>query len=101
MKEAAASVLDFGIAFADRQRLQQIEDLIIDLQVILPVVSDNVSRIKDACRECCQKHCTRFSLDCNCEEIMKEFDETARELDLQLKRTTSLRERATAVSHLV
>ena len=101
MKEATSSVLDFRIAFADRQRLQQIEDLIIDLQVILPVVSENVSRIKDACRECCQKHCARFSLDCDCEEIMKEFDETIRELDLQLKRTISLRDRATAVSNLV
>lgn len=101
VNEATSSVLDFGIAFADRQRLQQIEDLIIDLQVILPVASDNVSRIKDACRECCQKHCAKYSLGCDCEEIMREFDETIRELDLQLKRTKSLRERATGVSKLV
>jgi len=99
--EATSSALDFGISFADRQRLQQIEDLIIDLQVILPVIQDNALGIKDACRECCRKHCANVSLDCDCEGIMREFEETIREVDLQLKRTILLRERATAISKLV
>lgn len=101
MRGDTPCVLDFGIGFEDRQRLQQIEDLIIDLQVILPVAVDNVRKIRDACKKCCQRHCPKYSSQCECDIILDRFDEVIAEIDLHRTRTAILQKRATAISKMV
>jgi hypothetical protein len=100
-EEPVSFTLNFNISFADRQKLHQLDDYIIDLQVILPTMLENVTGLQKACTDCCSRHCINSYADCMCVTVYEEFGGAISQIKEQLGRANSLRERALSIAKLV
>jgi hypothetical protein len=100
-KENLSPLTDFTVNFIDRQNLKILEDYVIDLQVILPTMLCNIMGIREQCGNWCKRHHGKRSHDCDCDQILEEFDEYVKEVQSYVKRAGALKERAKSTAHLV
>lgn len=89
---------DLPVTFLDRQRLQLIEDKILDLVVVFESFLDTISRLKLQC----QKHCKNdICIDCTCTVITDDFEYLEHDVRLNLKKADTLYRRAQGTTKLV
>jgi hypothetical protein len=100
-KENLSPLTDFTINFIDRQNLKILEDYVIDLQAILPTLLCNIIGIREQCRKWCDRHNGKRSFECDCDQILEEFDEYVKEVEGYVKRAEALKERAKSTTQLV
>ncbi|EON60848.1 CMGC/CDK protein kinase [Coniosporium apollinis CBS 100218] len=100
-KEYLSPLTDFNINFIDRQTLKLLEDSVIDLEIILSTMLNTIVGIREHCRKCCERYCREERKgDCDCDQIVEEFDEHVKEVDLHVRRVKLLRERAKSTTQL-
>ena len=92
---------DFNINFIDRQTLKLLEDSVIDLQIILSTSLSTIIRMRGQCKKCCERHCKKGEGKCDCDQIIEEFDEHVKEVEMHVGRARVLRERAKSIAQLV
>lgn len=56
--------------------------------------------IREQCRKWCKKYHWQIQ-NCNCEQILEEFDEHVKEVEGHVKRAEALKERARSTTQLV
>ena len=100
-KDNLSPLTDFHITFIDRQELKIIEDAVIDLQIILPTLSNTISRIKDEMRNWYGDSDMEKEERNNLEDVIDEFEEYFREAEMHNNRAKSLKERTDSTSRLV
>jgi hypothetical protein len=94
-------VMDFNINFMDRQALKLLEDSITDLQIILPTCLSTVVRIREQCQKCCNMNYSNTKKKCNCDQVLVQFDEHIKELEMYVMRVDVLRDKAKCTAQLV
>lgn len=94
-------VMDFNINFMDRQALKLLEDSITDLQIILPTCLSTVVRIREQCQKCCNMNYSNTKKKCNCDQVLVQFDEHIKELELYVMRVDVLRDKAKCIAQLL
>jgi hypothetical protein len=99
-KENLSPLANLGLDFKDRQTLKTLEDSVTSLQVILSTMLTTISRIHDACKRCCERHCSKEE-KCDCDIIAEEFDEHIKEIEMHNKRAEVLGESAKRTTQLV
>lgn len=62
---------------------------------------NTVIRLCDQCKKCCERHCKKGEGKCDCEQIIEEFDEYVKEVEMHAERAKILRERSKSTSQLV
>ena len=93
--------MDFNINFVDRQKLKLLQDLVIDLQVIFESMMSYIKGIRMCCERCCNMLCSRNNSDCIWIEVMDELDLHIAEVEFNIKRAKTLRDRAETTAKLV
>ena len=89
---------ELPFTFLDRQRLQLMEDKILDLVVIFDSLLDTILRLKLQC----QKHCRDDAcVDCRCMAINDNFEQLEYDIQLNLKKIDTLYKRAQGTTQLV
>jgi hypothetical protein len=61
----------------------------------------NIIGIREQCRKWCKRYCGKGSHNCDCDQILEEFDEYAKEVEGYVKRAEALKERAKSTAQLV
>jgi hypothetical protein len=93
--------MDFNINFLDRQRLKQLKDSVIDAQVIFHSMTNYTKGIRVQAERYCKYHHLTSGIECDCISILDEFDLHIAEVELHIKRTSMLNDRAEATAKLV
>lgn len=97
-RDSISQFSDLPITFLDRQRLQLLEEKILDLLVIFDSILDTVSRLKLQCR----KHCRQDTcVDCTCSTIFEDYEDLERAVQLNVKNTQTMYKRAQGITQLV
>lgn len=97
-KENLSALTDFVINFEDRQKLRILENMVADLQVILPELLRSVVGIKE------QSKFSKFAADderMELEFIRYELDEYIQEIKVNVERAKALKCRAQSTARLV
>ena len=97
-----APLTDFVINFEDRQELKLVEDLVLDLQVILPGMLDAVMGIHEQMTHL-HNTCVDLPREGLCEmfAIINEFSEYIREVKMYISRAKSLKDMSKSTARLV
>ena len=93
-------ILDFNVTFEDRQALKELENLVIDLQVILPTLLNNLIGLQNQCKICCKMYCVK-DRECDCASVIEEFDGYINRAYAYVQRAEALRDRAKCTTQLV
>jgi hypothetical protein len=93
--------IDFNINFVDRQRLKQLKDSVIDAQVIFHSMTSYTNGIRVQAERYCKYLHLASGIECDCISILDEFDLHIAEVELHIKRTSMLNDRAEATAKLV
>jgi hypothetical protein len=92
---------DFKLNFEHRQELKLVEDMVLDLQVILPGMLDSIIRVRDQCKDVSNSPCYSREENHEIAVIIGELNEYAREAKMHLERAKTLKEKAESTAHLV
>ncbi|KAI9642073.1 hypothetical protein NHQ30_009944 [Ciborinia camelliae] len=91
------------VNFDNRQDLKCLEDLVMNLELILPNMRATIMRIRDRCHEYHEE--TKKTMDAVDEgtlySILQEFNEYVRETDLHVQRATVLRNKIASTGQLI
>lgn len=100
-KANLSPLTDFNINFEHRQQLKIVEDMVLDLELILPGLLDAIGGVKEACSQYAkdQKSTQREILELD--DIIDEFDEYEKEARLLIERAKTLKSKADSTAHLV
>lgn len=97
-KDSDSQSLDLPLTFLDRQRLQLLEDKILDSSIIFESIQDTLGRLKRQCG----KHCLKdMCVDCKCATTCDDFEDFEHDVQLNLKKTKTLHKRVKGVTQLV
>lgn len=83
----------------DRQYLKKLDDNITDLLVILRTTVDTIVHISGRYRSCCKMNCGKRSRQC--QDIVEEFAQYAKEAQMYLERARVLQARVHSTAQLV
>jgi hypothetical protein len=61
----------------------------------------NIMGIREQCRKWCERHHRNRNHNCDCDQILEEFDEYFKEVEGYIKRAEALKERAKSTAQLV
>jgi hypothetical protein len=98
------SPLNFNINFGDRQALKILEDSIIDLGIILPLMLNTIKKIREQFKNSNARDIGMEKSkeeDSFHEQVMEEFDEYIEETEMLVQRAKSLKETAKSTARLV
>ncbi|KAH8648291.1 hypothetical protein BGZ60DRAFT_423072 [Tricladium varicosporioides] len=93
--------MDFNINFLDRQKLKQLKDSVIDAQVIFYSIINYTKGIQAQAKRYCEYLHLSSGIKCDCISILDEFDLHIAEVEIYIKRTSMLNDRAEATAKLL
>jgi hypothetical protein len=100
-RENLPPLMDFHLNFIDRQRLKQLKDSVIDVQVILHSMMNHTKGVRIQAKRYCEYFHLANGTECDCISIFDEFDLHIAEVELHIKRASMLNDRAEATAKLV
>jgi len=100
-KKTISPLTDYEVNFIDRQKLMQLEEMIVDLEVILDSLSDSIDGICKQCQRCCQTFCSNATENCVCGQILDELNLCTRHIDVDIRRAGFLQKKVKATARLV
>ncbi|KAF2758575.1 hypothetical protein EJ05DRAFT_500092 [Pseudovirgaria hyperparasitica] len=93
--------IDIKISFNDRQKLQDLEDYITDLNAMFSLSRRNVMGLMKVCAISCKAH-QHISIGlCQCDDKIAAMGEQISQIDALLECTVNLRERARSVRKML
>jgi hypothetical protein len=92
---------NFNINFEDRQELKIIEDLILDLQVILPSLLNSMTGVYNQCMHFFQTSELSQEEKCQLGAILEDLEENIQEGKMFIERAKTLKEKAKSTTQLV
>jgi hypothetical protein len=100
-KEKLSPLLDFNINFEDRQELKIVEDMVLDLQAILPGILQTVIAVQQACKKHGIESYMSENQRCMIDSFILEFDEYIEEAKLLIDRSKILIDKSRSTAALV
>ena len=92
---------DFNISFENRQELKVVEDMVLDLQVILPGLLDSITGVHNQCVNDFNTSTYKQNEKYQIEAIIGELSEYIQEAKFYIERAKTLKDKARSTAQLV
>ncbi|XHG04923.1 hypothetical protein AWENTII_008178 [Aspergillus wentii] len=94
------NLTNYKFRFDDIQDLKHLENSISSLQVILPTMLENITRVREICHRYCSRVCS-LAPPCDCGNLLEEFDDNIDDTKRNIQRVQVLKERMESTTRLL